>query len=273
MIRIPRIAFIWFNFDYSKIGIQFVRSLPGAKNYCQKQRLKVHLKQKKMDVIDLTHPLQTGMPVFPGEPGPSLSNTAVLQEQGYRVKWLEMGSHTGTHMDAPAHLIPEGKTLDSFPVSHFSGVAYIMVIPEGTREISIGFVRQFADSLGNAEYLLLNTGWSRYWGQESYFRGFPVLSAEAAVWLSGYPLRGIGMDTISADPVESVTLPIHHILLQAGMVLVENLTFPDHGCPDHLFFCCFPLKITGADGSPLRAVAFTGQSDFLKACMATDSCL
>ena len=176
-----------------------------------------------MDVIDLTHPLTAGMPVFPGEPGPSLKNIADLQGKGYRVKWLEMTSHSGTHMDAPAHVIADGKTLDRFPVSHFAGKAFIMVIPEGTREISIDFVRRFADSLRDAEYLLLNTGWSRYWGQASYFSGFPVLSAEAAGWLAGCSLKGIGMDTISADPVESVALPLHHILLQAGMVLVENL--------------------------------------------------
>jgi kynurenine formamidase len=210
-----------------------------------------------MEVIDFTHPLHPGMPVFPGEPGPAFRNIAEMGNQGYRVKWLEMGSHSGTHMDAPAHLISDGKTLDQLPVSHFSGKATILAIPPDTRQISIDFVRQFAGSIGKADYILLNTGWSRHWGEESYFRDFPVLSEEAASWLVSHSLKGVGMDTISADPVESSALTIHRIILNAGMVIIENLCFPERSYPENLFFCCFPLKITEADGSPVRAMAFT----------------
>lgn len=210
-----------------------------------------------MAVYDLTHTLQPGMPVFPGEPAPAFRNITEIVNQGYREKWLEMGSHSGTHMDAPAHLFTDGKTLDQLPVSHFSGKAFVLAIPPGIRQIGVDFVKQHADLIGQADYFLLNTGWSRYWGEESYFRDFPVLSEEAASWLVSHPLKGVGMDTISADPMESSALPVHHILLKAGMVIIENLFFPEHLYSENLFFCCFPLKIADADGSPVRAMAFT----------------
>ena len=209
-----------------------------------------------MAVYDLTHPLHPGMPVFPGEAGPSFRDIAEIGKQGYRMKWLEMGSHSGTHMDAPAHLIPDGKTLDRFPPSHFSGKALVLTIPHGTRRIGIDFVKQHEGLIGQTDYFLLNTGRSRDWGEESYLGDFPVLSAEAASWLASYPLKGVGMDTISADPVESSALPVHHIFLNAGMVIIENLFFPERSYPQILFFCCFPLKIADAEGSPVRAMAF-----------------
>jgi arylformamidase len=81
-----------------------------------------------------------------------------------------------------------------------------------------------------------------------------VLTADAARWLAGHPLKGIGMDTISADPVNSVSLQIHHIILNAGILIIENLLFPQGFHADKAVFHCFPLRIADADGSPVRAV-------------------
>lgn len=208
-----------------------------------------------MAVIDLTHLLENNMPAFPGEPAPKIRNITEIDNQGYRVKWLEMGSHTGTHIDAPAHLIPEGKTLDQLPVSHFSGLATVISVPSNVRIVEVSFLKKFEEKIIASSFVLLNTGWSRYWGHDQYFHDFPVLSEESALWLADHPLKGIGLDTISADPVDSVILPVHHIILEAGLVIVENLYFPENSMAEQVIFHCFPLKITGADGSPVRAVA------------------
>ena len=207
-----------------------------------------------MALFDLTHPLAEDMPVFPGEPGPSIRNLATISDQGYRVKWLEMGSHTGTHMDAPAHLVRNGKMLDQYPVSHFTGNAAIIPVPEETKVIGLPFLKFYEDIIGTSAYVLLNSGWSRFWGSELYFRGFPVLSEESARWLTGFTVRGIGLDTISADPVDSGILPVHHILLEAGLVIIENISFPEGFSASRGIFHCFPLYIKDADGSPVRAV-------------------
>jgi arylformamidase len=209
-----------------------------------------------MALIDLTHSIDNKIPVFPGEPGPKIRNIAEHGTRGYRVKWLEMGSHTGTHMDAPAHLIADGKTLDQFPVSHFTGVASVIPIPRLTRFIGIPFLTRFQEKIKDSEFVLFATGWSKFWGTDNYFRDFPVLTVDAARWLAGHPLKGIGMDTISADPVDSVSLQIHHIILNAGLVIIENLLFPQGFLADKAVFHCFPLKITDADGSPVRAVLY-----------------
>jgi arylformamidase len=172
-----------------------------------------------MAMIDLTHPVENNMPAFPGEPGPNIRDIADIGNQGYRVKWLEMGSHTGTHMDAPAHLIPEGKTLDQFPVSHFSGKATIISVPSNIRIIEVSLLKQSEEKISESSFVLLKTGWSKFWGSDQYFRDFPVLSDEAAHWLVKHHLKGIGLDTVSADPVDSRTLLVHHIILKAGWVI------------------------------------------------------
>jgi arylformamidase len=207
-----------------------------------------------MAFIDLTHPIDNRIPVFPGEPGPKISSIAEYKTHGYRVKWLEMGSHTGTHMDAPAHLIADGKTLDQFPVSQFSGTATVISIPPQSKCIEIPFLTPFREKINESEFVLFTTGWSKFWGSDHYFHDFPVLTAEAAQWLAEFPLKGIGMDTISADPVDSHTLQIHHILLNAGFLIIENLIFPKGIHADKAAFYCFPLRIADADGSPVRAV-------------------
>jgi arylformamidase len=205
-------------------------------------------------LIDLTHPIDNKIPVFPGEPGPKISIIADHGNHGYRVKWLEMGSHTGTHMDAPFHLMANGKTLDQFPISQFTGFATVIPIPPFTRLIEIPFLTRFQEKIKESEFVLFVTGWSKFWGTDNYFRDFPVLTEDAAQWLTGHPLKGIGMDTISVDPVDSVSLQIHHIILHAGWIIIENLIFPEKFQADKPVFHCFPLRIADADGSPVRAV-------------------
>ena len=208
-----------------------------------------------MAAYDLTHPLNNKTPVFPGERRPCIRDMAYIEHQGYREKWLELATHTGTHVDAPAHLFPNGETLDRFPVSRFTGIATVITIPTGTQRIEKKFLEQYIRDITESGYVLLVTGWSRFWGQETYFHDFPVLSEDAAAWLVTHHLKGIGLDTISADPVDSVDLPVHRILLGAGLLIIENLIFPEDFKVQTATFYCFPLNLTDADGSPVRAVA------------------
>ena len=112
-----------------------------------------------------------------------------------------------------------------------------------------------SDFIRNSEFLLLHTGWSRFWGTKNYFAGYPVLSAEAALWLDSFELKGLGLDTISADEADSHDFPNHNILLGSDSIIIENLMNLDVLPGKHFMFSCFPLKIDQADGSPVRAVA------------------
>lgn len=207
-----------------------------------------------MAVYDLTHPMDSKMPVYPGKNQPFIGQAADLENDGYRELRIEMDGHTGTHMDAPAHMLANGKTLDKYPVSHFAGTATVIHIPERTRLIGIPVLLPFENKIADSDYVLLVTGWSRFWGEEVYFSNFPVLTEDAARWLVSLRLKGIGVDAISVDPVESEEWPVHHVLFNSGCVIVENLIFPPDFKLETAVFHCFPLSIANADGSPVRAV-------------------
>lgn len=206
-------------------------------------------------VFELTQLMHSNMPVYPGKEKPIFKPAATLGSDGYRELRMEMDGHTGTHMDAPAHMLPGGKSLDQYPASHFTGEALLVDIPAGTREIPRSFLEAKEKELAGAGYLLLRTGWGRHWEAPEYLEGFPVLSQEAATWLAGRGMKGIGLDAISVDPLESDTWPVHHVLLGAGLVIVENLVFPPGMKEGRYFFCTLPLYVSGADGSPVRAIA------------------
>jgi kynurenine formamidase len=207
-----------------------------------------------MGIIDLTHPLPAGVSVYPGDKAPVFARTATIADDGYQASELCLGTHTGTHLDAPAHLLPGGKTIDQFPASHFLGRALVI----DCRDLPGVISRRHLEARARpreAEFILLLTGWDRYWGTAAYLRGFPVLSPAAAAWLASFSLKGIGLDAISIDPLDSTKLPNHRCFLEQGMVIIENLTnlaaLPGVGCQ----LSCLPLLITGSDAAPARVVA------------------
>lgn len=209
-----------------------------------------------MQVIDLSHTLETGMPVYPGTEPPTIDLAATIGEQGYLERRLTLWSHTGTHLDAPAHVIPAGATLTGLDPGTFVGQAFCVECTGlAGAEIGIDQVRAVADRLAGQAFCLLQTGWSHLWGTSRYYRDYPVLSEEAARWLAQSGLRGVGIDTISVDRIDSESLPAHRVLLGAGLVIVENLTNLAALPRSSFLFSCLPLKIASGDGSPVRAVA------------------
>jgi arylformamidase len=114
-------------------------------------------------------------------------------------------------------------------------------------------LKQFEEKIKTAEFILFNSGWSAKWKTEAYFEGFPTLTNEATEWLTTFNLKGIGLDSISLDPVPDLTLPNHKIVLAKEILIIENLCNMD-ALPEEFMFQCFPLKIEQADGSPVRAV-------------------
>lgn len=209
-----------------------------------------------MQIVDLTQTISPGMPVYPGTEPPVFSSGCSLEVDGFVEKQLTLFSHTGTHMDAPAHLLAGGRTLDQYPAAQFVGLACCMDLSRlGQPVIEVADLEPWRPLLKQVEFCLLRTGWSRYWGHDRYFSGFPVLSAAAAEWLCQFGLKGIGFDAISADPVESPELPVHRILLGSGLVLIENLCNLEQLPAGPWLLSCLPLKLIEADGAPVRAVA------------------
>ena len=213
-------------------------------------------RRKYMKIIDLTHLIEPGMPVYPGTESPVFSYPFNLDKDGFVETGISMMSHTGTHMDAPGHIIAGGITLDRMPVSMFHGQGICIDAASGQKVITAGDLAPYEAMMPAVDFVLFRTGWSRLWGNPGYFEGYPVLSREAAHRLNDFKLKGIGFDTISADAAGEMDLAIHQILLGTDRVILENLTRLEELPRTGFSIACFPLHFSGADGSPVRAVAF-----------------
>ena len=208
-------------------------------------------------IYDLSHLLHNDSPVYPGTDSPLFEQIASIEKNGYRETSFQFHSHLGTHIDAPAHMLKDGLTLDKMDVSAFHGKAIIIHVPEETSDIERIFLEPFSKMLEDAEFVLFRTGWSNFWGQQKYFEEFPVLTTKALEFLLEFNLKGIGFDTISADPVESTDYRNHYTIFKNGLIIIENLIFPDDLKINRGEFSCYPLPYEKADGSPVRAVIYT----------------
>lgn len=211
----------------------------------------------KMNVIDLTYVISPDMPVYPGTEGPKLSPANTYEKDGFKETLLSMYSHTGTHMDAPAHLFAHCSTLDVLPADRFVGTAAVIPctdVGEGGK-ITMEHVSRNPNA-EQADFLLFYTGWGRFWGKPEYFGDYPCVTAEVVDFLIRTDKKGIGLDTIGLDPIADANLTLHRQLLTTDKtVIIENLNNLDK-LPGGLFtFCALPLRYRDADGSPIRAVA------------------
>lgn len=209
-----------------------------------------------MKVIDLSWPLTDGMMVFPGDVAASVKKGATINDNGWRTTLISLSSHTGTHMDAPAHLIPGGKTLDQLPNETFFGFGLVVDVRGCVgRRIELADINVTSSEISGADFLLFRTGWSEKWETEEYMTGFPVLSPLSAEWLSEKKLKGIGFDAISADPVDSASNEVHKILLSKGLVIIENLRNLDMVGYRPFCMAALPISLLDQDGGPVRVMA------------------
>jgi len=207
-------------------------------------------------IVDLTHEVSNDMPVFPGDMAPAIKPRYTHDKDGFQELGLKLTTHTGTHIDCPLHLIKGMSPLSSIEIGTFYGKAITIDCSAVTDEISLNVIQPYHQKLNSSDYVLFYTGYDRWWGGKEYFKKFPVLTEEAAGYLITFNIRGVGFDTISADRIDSESLPVHRMLLQNNILIIENLTALKEVLHEEFFFSCFPLKIRGGDGSPVRAVAY-----------------
>lgn len=209
-----------------------------------------------MKTIDLSHAITPRMPLYPGTPPPVFKTAHTIDKDGFAERDVTLSSHIGTHIDAPAHVIPRTATLDQMSINRFAGRALVIDLT-GLRGSKIEPAKLEYDLalIKTCEFVLLHTGWSRYWGEQKYFEDYPVLTDEAALWLAGFHLKGVGVDMISVDEPGSTELFVHNTLLERGILIIENLAHLEQLPQSGFTFCCFPLKLEDAEASPVRAAA------------------
>ena len=206
-------------------------------------------------IIDLTQTINEQMTVYPGTEKPVIKQSNSIEKDGFSELSLSFSNHTGTHIDAPSHLLPGRKSLDQFPIDKFVGKAMVIRVM-GLNEIGLELVKNFESEISNVDFVLFRSAWDKKWNTASYLMDFPTLTEDAAAWLAGFKLKGLGFDYISIDPVsDSLDLPNHRIVLAEDFIIIENLANLDMLPEGSFLFQCLPLKIEDANGSPVRAIA------------------
>lgn len=164
-----------------------------------------------MKVIDLTHTITEKMPVFPGTEQPQLITVNNYGENGFRETLLKITTHTGTHIDPPAHIYNGKATLDSLPPEQFIGKALVIdcrsIKPGG--HITLQHITAYGAKAKAADFLLFNLGWDKYWGTETYLGQYPCLNDEAINFILEGNYKGIGFDVMGIDPIDDENLTLH----------------------------------------------------------------
>ena len=158
-----------------------------------------------MRVLDLTHTIAENMPVYPGTETPIFAGANTYEKDGFKETKLTMYTHTGTHMDPPAHLFAGRTTLDAFPASQFIGKALVIEcsdLNEG-KAITLERILQYGKDAENADFLLFHLGWDKRWGTDAYFGDYPCLDDAAMDYIIAGDYKGIGFDVIGLDATKS----------------------------------------------------------------------
>jgi kynurenine formamidase len=216
-----------------------------------------------VELLDLSVPITTGMPVYPGDPQVEAVPALTVADAGVNVLRLHLGSQTGTHVDAPFHIDDALPRLDELPLTRFTGPAVVMDVRGLPPRTPIP-PDAVPPGLAPGDVLLIATGWSRHWGSGDY-PAHPYPAPETAEAIIAAGVRTVGIDALSVDRTPApgsgdFSLAAHRVLCGAGAVIAENLTgldrladAQDGGCAIEVSL--FPIPLAGADGAPVRAVA------------------
>ena len=244
----------------------------------------------KGKIIDVTVPISSFTPIFPGDPEPSIEKFLTLENDGCAVSRLSFGSHTGTHVDAPSHVLKDGLSVDRLDIENLMGKAVVLDFSRRNGALTGNILDKVYNGRTNngqknndpknndpknndqkitesVSILLLKTKASFREEKNPEIPNFQVegldrgrefeesayLDATAAIWIVRNGFKTVGIDGFSVDSLSSESLPAHHTLLSNNVNIVEclDLSSVEDGT---YFFLCLPLKVEGCDGAPARAV-------------------
>lgn len=211
--------------------------------------------------VDLSHPLEHGMITYKGLPGPQISEFLSREasmghyNEGttFHIGKIEMVANTGTYLDAPFHRYAEGKDLSELPLETIADLEGI-VFGVDTSERAIE-PRLFGDSDVRDKAVLIHTGWARHWGTELYFENHPYLTEDAAEWLKSAGASVVGIDSLNIDDTADGNRPVHSILLEAEIPIIEHMCGMERLPGSGFKFHAVPVKVRNFGSLPVRAYA------------------
>ena len=213
-------------------------------------------------LIDLSHSLENGAPSFPGDPGYESTPHATHDNDRLSVNRLSMGSHQGTHLDAPFHFHRDGKKIDEMRLESFYGPARLLDLAPGgeisaNTELDVDVFSAHEELFQPGARVIIRTGWETKFGKDIFFTDFPSITPAAAEWISetGISLMGMDLSTPGKD-AWGTHLPL--LKIGAEIVIVEALRNL-HRLPATFTLVAFPIKLKGMDGAPVRAIAIVDE--------------
>jgi kynurenine formamidase len=207
-------------------------------------------------VFDLTQPLTGDVPRFPGDPEVRIE--ALPGFAPWQVSHIAMGTHSGTHMDAPRHRFANAKGIGDYGPERFVGAGFVVDAAGFVEDaaISVSILDELPKTIAPGSFVIVRTGWDRFWGDDRYFR-HPYLSPELAEAFVRFGVGLVAIDALSVDSTAAGGSQAHEILLGDDILIAENLrglSALQSGTPYRFAF--LPLSLGPADGSPARVIAW-----------------
>lgn len=197
-------------------------------------------------IVNLSVPINEDTPVYPGDPKTIIKPAGILEKHGYQDHFVSVGTHVGTHVDAPAHMIAGGKKLDQIKVERFVGNG--VYIKTG-KDITLEKVK--AAGIKKGDIVLLDTGMSDFYHQEEYYNNYPAIPENAANYFVERKIKMVGVDMCSVD---HEPFPVHKILLKNEVLIIENLTNLSQLGGKNFKVYALPINLE-IDGAPARVIA------------------
>jgi len=213
-----------------------------------------------MKILDLTLTISNKIPTFPGSPQPNFIPWEKIKNDGYNLELLFLSSHTGTHLDAPYHFLEKGSKIHEISLKKLVSNAVLIKSRKKRNEaITKTDIQKFEKKHGKIasfSSVIFLTGWQKNLQKKYYFTKNPGLSASAANYLASKKVSLVGIDSPSIDLGTDSKFSVHQIFAKKGILIVENLANLEKIKSSKFHLVVLPLKLKGATGSPVRAIAF-----------------
>ncbi|HEU5460852.1 MAG TPA: cyclase family protein [Nitrososphaeraceae archaeon] len=208
-------------------------------------------------IIDLSQSINSNIKLYPGSPSVYFLKWSKYSIDGYDSEAIFLSTHTGTHIDAPSHFIEGAEPIDNIDVNRFvmKNVHLLKIFKSSNQLITVEEIINSGIDIKENDSIIFSTGWEHNYKSDNYINANPGLSPEAAIYLSNKKINAVAIDSPSIDSAIESEFPVHKILLKNDIIIIENLCNLAQIDKPKFKLIAIPLKLLGASGSPVRALA------------------
>lgn len=208
-------------------------------------------------IIDLSQSINSDIKLYPGSPNVYFLKWSKYSIDGYDSEAIFLSTHTGTHMDAPSHFIEGAESIDDIYVNRFvmKNVHLLKIFKSSNQLITAEDIINSNIDIKENDSIIFSTGWEHNYNSDNYISSNPGLSPQAATYLSNKKINAVAIDSPSIDSGIESEFPVHQILLKNNIIIIENICNLAQIDKKNFKLIAIPLKLRGASGSPVRALA------------------